>query len=87
MKKIYQSILGIYFVLAVISLSSCEDFLDVKPTSSIVADNAITDARPARASIIGVYASLKSYCTGSELTLGVMPADNVSFGGSQSQNI
>ncbi|KAA6335184.1 RagB/SusD family nutrient uptake outer membrane protein [termite gut metagenome] len=87
MKKIYQSIIGIYFVLAVISLSSCEDFLDVKPTSSIVADNAITDARTARASIIGVYASLKSYCTGSELTLGVMPADNVSFGGSQSQNI
>ncbi|MDR1886418.1 MAG: RagB/SusD family nutrient uptake outer membrane protein [Prevotellaceae bacterium] len=88
MKTIYRYlIILILAVNAALLPSSCEEFLDVQPTSSLVADNAIYDAKTARASIISVYSSAKSYSTGSAVTLGVIPGDNVFFGGSQSQNI
>ncbi|MDR0697749.1 MAG: RagB/SusD family nutrient uptake outer membrane protein [Tannerella sp.] len=69
----------------VLSLSSCEEFLDLKPTGSIVADNAISDAKTARAAVIGGYSQLRSVYQSSINILGTMPADNVLFGASLTQ--
>jgi len=41
--------------------SSCEKFLDVKPTNALLADNAIYDAKTARALVNSGYSSLKNY--------------------------
>lgn len=70
-----------------LGLSGCESFLDLKPTDSLLADNAIYDAKTSRALVNSGYTSLKSYVNGSAIILGVIPADNILFGGSQSQNI
>jgi len=67
--------------------SSCEKFLDVKPTNALLADNAIYDAKTARALVNSGYSSLKNYNINSSLNLAVLPGDNVFFAGSQSQNI
>ncbi|MDR2773265.1 MAG: RagB/SusD family nutrient uptake outer membrane protein [Tannerella sp.] len=69
----------------VLLLNSCEEFLDLKPTGSIVADNAISDAKTARAAVIGGYSQLRSVYQGSINILGTMPADNVLFGASLTQ--
>jgi tetratricopeptide (TPR) repeat protein len=66
-------------------LTACEDFLDVSPRNSIPSDKAITDAGTLRAAIVGAYDSLQDYYAGNYVSLGVMPADNVSYNGTLSQ--
>ncbi|MDR0815546.1 MAG: RagB/SusD family nutrient uptake outer membrane protein, partial [Bacteroidales bacterium] len=87
MKSIKNTIVGLSLVASVLSVASCEDFLDLQPTGSIVADNAISDAKTARGAVIGVYAQLKSlnFGGGSIHLLGTMPGDNVEFSGSLTQ--
>jgi tetratricopeptide (TPR) repeat protein len=75
------------FIAVPALFAACESFLDLKPTNALLADNAVYDAKTARALVNSAYSSLKGYTTGSAITLGVLPADNVFFGGSQSQNI
>jgi hypothetical protein len=83
MKTIYKYITGISFM--VVLLSSCGDFLDVSPRSSISSDKAITDGGTLRAAIIGAYNSLQDYYSGNYISLGVMPADYVSYNGTLNQ--
>ncbi len=66
---------------------SCEKFLEVQPTDALVGENAIYDAKTARALINSGYSNLKNYSINYGLNLAVLPGDNVFFGGSQSQNI
>lgn len=80
--------LTIIFALVLATVfTSCEKFLDLKPTNALLADNAVYDAKTSRALINSAYTSLKSYNISSALVLGTIPADNIFFGGSQSQNI
>ena len=74
-------------IASVFWIGACQSFLDLKPTNSLLSDNAVYDAKTARALVSSAYSSLKNYSTGSTITLGVLPGDNVFFGGSQSQNI
>lgn len=74
-------------LLLVFVFSSCKKFLDLKPTNALLADHAVYDAKTSRALINSAYTNLKSYNIGSALILGTIPADNIFFGGSQSQNI
>jgi len=74
-------------IIVLLIFSSCEKFLEVKPTDALLSENAIYDAKTARALINSGYSSLKSYSMNSGLNLAVLPGDNVFFAGSQSQNI
>jgi tetratricopeptide (TPR) repeat protein len=78
-----------YIYAAILSsaalLTACEDFLDVSPSHSIPSDKAITDAGTLRAAIVGAYNSLQDYYAGNYVSLGVMPADYVSYNGTLSQ--
>lgn len=87
MKNLYK--ISAYFIvgLTILVSTACEDYLDLKPTDSLISANAITDRKTANAAVIGAYSALKSYSTGSYLQLGILPGDNVSFGGSQTLNI
>ncbi len=82
-----QYIMRPLLAVSVIWLGGCESFLDLKPTNALLADNAVYDAKTSRALVNSAYSSLKSYSIGPSIVLGVIPADNVFFGGSQSQNI
>ncbi len=82
-----QYIIRALLAISAIWLGGCETFLDLKPTNALLADNAVYDAKTSRALVNSAYSSLKSYSNGSAIVLGVIPADNVFFGGSQSQNI
>jgi tetratricopeptide (TPR) repeat protein len=85
-RSIYlRNICLILGLAAALSLNSCEGFLDLQPTGSIVADNAISDAKTARAAVVGGYSQLRSVYQGSISILGTMPADNVLFGASLTQ--
>lgn len=68
-------------------LSSCEKFLDLKPTNALLSENAIYDAKTSRAVVNAAYSNLKNYYIQYDLVLGLLPGDNIFFGGSQSQNI
>lgn len=88
MKTIRKYIYLPLFAAAItVGLAGCESFLDLKPTNALLADNAVYDAKTSRALINSGYTSLKGYANGSAIILGVIPADNILFGGSQSQNI
>jgi hypothetical protein len=87
MKTLIKPFIITLFIASVLLAGGCESFLDIKPTNSLVADNAIYDAKTSRAAVNAVYSSFKSYVNGSALVLGLIPGDNVFFGGSQSQNI
>jgi tetratricopeptide (TPR) repeat protein len=88
MKKILNKyIAGVLSVASLTWMVACESFLDLKPTNALLADNAVYDAKTSRALVNSAYSRLKDYSTGSAITLGILPADNVFFGGSQSQNI
>src|SRR5690606_39895495 len=83
-----QYIIAPLFAAAIATgFSGCESFLDLKPTDALLADNAVYDAKTSRALVNAAYTNLKSYANGSAIILGVIPADNILFGGSQSQNI
>jgi len=88
MKTLRQYIIAPLFAAAIATgFSGCESFLDLKPTDALLADNAVYDAKTSRALVNAAYTNLKSYANGSAIILGVIPADNILFGGSQSQNI
>src|SRR5690606_35221851 len=70
-----------------ICLASCEKFLDLKPTNALLSENAIYDAKTSRAVVNAAYSNLKNYYIQYDLVLGLLPGDNIFFGGSQSQNI
>ncbi|SEK40057.1 RagB/SusD family nutrient uptake outer membrane protein [Parapedobacter koreensis] len=80
-----QYIIRALFVLSVIGFGACESFLDLKPTNSLLADNAVYDAKTSRALVNAAYSRLKSYTISPAIILAVIPADNVFFGGSLSQ--
>jgi hypothetical protein len=50
----------ILLVFAAVGLGACSDTLNVPPTSSIAAENAISDAVGARAALQGAYAGLQA---------------------------
>jgi hypothetical protein len=83
--KFSEIVLASFFLF----FSSCSDFLDLKPTSSIVGENAISDARTARAAVTGIYAQFKSLYSASNSinALALLPGDNVRFGGTQTQSV
>lgn len=86
MKKIYHLVSRAIFLTSIgVLFSACGDFLDLSPTNAIPSEKAITDAGTARAAIVGAYNSLQSYYASDYPTLGVMPADNVSYNGTLSQ--
>ncbi|MDR1644933.1 MAG: RagB/SusD family nutrient uptake outer membrane protein [Tannerellaceae bacterium] len=89
MKTIHTILTTLSFILSailsVILLPSCEDFLDLSPSNSIPSDRAITDAGTLRAAVVGAYSQLQDYYSGSYVSLGVMPADFVSYNGTLSQ--
>jgi len=87
MKQIISKTILILTAAAALSTPSCDDFLTLNPTGSIVADNAISDAKTARAAIIGVYSQLRAVNFGGSSIhiLGTMPGDNVRFGGTLTQ--
>lgn len=87
MKTLYKISTRFIFFLVVLTYTACDDFLDLSPTDSLISGNAITDQKTAHAAVIGAYSAVKSYSTGSYLQLGVLPGDNVTFGGSQTLNI
>ena len=78
---------GVVALLSVTLLLSCEKFLEVKPTDALLADNAVSDAKTARALVNSGYTALKAYHIRSGLNLAILPGDNVFFAGSQSQHI
>jgi hypothetical protein len=83
MKTIYTYIL--YVFPAIFLLAACEDFLDLSPRSAIPSDKAVSDAGTLRAAVTGAYSSLQDYYGGNYISLGVMPADYVSYNGTLSQ--
>jgi len=85
MKTISTYIASLSFLLSVGLLSSCESFLDLSPQNAIPSDKAITDVGTLRASIIGAYNALQDYYSGNYVSLGVMPADYVSYNGTLNQ--
>lgn len=85
--NIKKSSLHFITLLLAITFSSCEKFLELKPTNALLADNAIYDAKTARALVNSGYSNLKNYNLNAGLNLAVLPGDNVFFAGSQSQNI
>jgi hypothetical protein len=87
--KYFIKFSGIVFASTLLILGSCSDFLDLKPTSSIVGENAISDARTARAAVTGIYSQFKSLYSSSNSinALALLPGDNVRFGGTQTQSV
>lgn len=88
MYKNYSKITGITFVLsALVTLSGCDNFLDVEPKSSISDGQTIFDKSSAENGLNGVYSSLASadYYGTSFQSIGYLSGDNIQWTGSQSQ--
>lgn len=85
MKYSYKYLAAFYLLSLSLLFSSCKKYLSEFPTNSIPSESAITDARTARAAIIGTYDAVQSYYASDYPTLGTMPADNVIFNGTLSQ--
>ncbi|MCD8044931.1 MAG: RagB/SusD family nutrient uptake outer membrane protein [Tannerellaceae bacterium] len=66
-------------------LTACDSFLTLSPDDALPAGSAIVDASTAQAAMYGAYSALQSYYKSDYVTLGVMPADNVSYNGTLSQ--
>ncbi|MEZ0611400.1 RagB/SusD family nutrient uptake outer membrane protein [Fibrella sp. WM1] len=73
--------------LVLLALSSCTNFLDVKPLESIADTQTITDQNSALTALRGVYSSLGSgdYYGTSFQSIGYLSGDNIQWTGSQSQ--
>lgn len=69
------------------SLSSCEQYLDVKPLESISDTQTIFDKSSSETAIRGVYSSLASanYYGTTFQSIGYLSGDNIEWTGSQSQ--
>lgn len=79
-----QSIFSVFLLLTV---SSCKDFLDVKPLESISDESTITDQNSALTALRGVYSALADggYYGTSFQSIGYLSGDNIVWTGSQSQ--
>ncbi|GAB2603517.1 RagB/SusD family nutrient uptake outer membrane protein [Spirosoma areae] len=79
-----QSIFSLFLLLTV---SSCQNFLDVKPLESISDAVTITDQNSALTALRGVYSALASsdYYGTSFQSIGYLSGDNIQWTGSQSQ--
>ena len=79
-----QAIFSLFLLLTV---SSCNQFLDVKPLESISDAVTITDQNSALTALRGVYSALASsdYYGTSFQSIGYLSGDNVQWTGSQSQ--
>ncbi len=81
----FKSIIFSLFLL--LAVSSCKDFLDVKPKESISDTETITDQNSALTALRGVYSALASgdYYGTSFQSVGYLSGDNIQWTGSQSQ--
>lgn len=80
MKKIYHYILG---VLAIGSLSSCNDFLDILPMNSVVLENYWTQKSDVTSVLMGCYGSMeKSDCITRMAIWGEVRSDNMKYSSS-----
>lgn len=77
----------IFSLLLLLTVSSCSDFLDVKPLESISDAVTITDQNSALTALRGVYSALASgdYYGTSFQSVGYLSGDNIQWTGSQSQ--
>ncbi len=77
----------IYSIGIVALLSSCADYLDVKPLESISDTQTIYDKASSETAIRGVYAALASgsYYGTTFQSIGYLSGDNIQWTGSQSQ--
>ncbi len=85
--KPMKSINSLFFLLLLVTVSSCKDFLDVKPLESISDTETITDQNSALTALRGVYSALASgdYYGTSFQSIGYLSGDNIQWTGSQSQ--
>lgn len=83
MKKtnIYYSII----LFLATTFTSCQKYLDVKPTAALANNVAIVDAGTARSAILGAYHQVQNYYQLNYPVLGFLTADNVIFNGTLSQ--
>jgi tetratricopeptide (TPR) repeat protein len=74
-------------LLGVLSLTSCEKYLDVEPRASISDEKTIFDNASAQTALNGVYAALASggYYGTTFQSIGYLNGDNILWTGSQSQ--
>jgi len=80
--------LNLYTLLllgGVMTLTSCSKFLEETPNNALPSARSITDAKTARAAIIGAYDAVQNYYAANYPTLGTITADNVVFNGTLSQ--
>lgn len=77
----------IFSLFLLLTVSSCSDFLDVKPLESISDAVTITDQNSALTALRGVYSALASgdYYGTSFQSVGYLSGDNIQWTGSQSQ--
>ncbi|GAB3991977.1 RagB/SusD family nutrient uptake outer membrane protein [Spirosoma daeguense] len=77
----------ILLLLCLLTVSSCRDFLDVKPLESISDTETITNQNSALTALRGVYSALGDggYYGTSFQSIGYLSGDNVQWTGSQSQ--
>ncbi|MCW5911951.1 MAG: RagB/SusD family nutrient uptake outer membrane protein [Cyclobacteriaceae bacterium] len=79
MKSILKTTLA---VCALVTLAACEDFLDLKPISSITAENAYNTASDAEAALIGAYDSFsQEYYIWDNVLFNDVLSDNYYAGG------
>jgi hypothetical protein len=74
-------------ILGVLSLTSCEKYLDVEPRASVSDERTIFDNASAQTALTGVYAALASggYYGTTFQSIGYLNGDNILWTGSQSQ--
>ncbi|GAB3973599.1 RagB/SusD family nutrient uptake outer membrane protein [Spirosoma terrae] len=77
----------IFSLVLLVTVSSCKEFLDVKPLESISDAVTITDQNSALTALRGVYSALAdgSYYGTSFQSIGYLSGDNIQWTGSQSQ--
>ncbi len=77
----------IFSLFLLLTVSSCQNFLDVKPLESISDAVTITDQNSALTALRGVYSALASgdYYGTSFQSIGYLSGDNIQWTGSQSQ--
>jgi hypothetical protein len=83
MKKAFYTL----SVLAALSLSSCEKYLEVEPRASVSDENTIFDNASAQTALTGAYAAVASggYYGTTFQSIGYLNGDNIVWTGSQSQ--
>lgn len=74
-------------LLTLLSLASCEKYLDVEPRASVSDEKTIFDNASAQTALTGVYAALASggYYGTTFQSIGYLNGDNIQWTGSQSQ--